>query len=176
MSRDLLSADAGDEFTELVDSVRRLRAMQEIRDVIVGYAVTYDDHDWVAFADLWAEDAAFEVDGVAFEGKAALLEFLTTCLPDEYMGKHMNSIPWIELGADGVSASARTDVVWIAQNRANTIVARYDDTFVKQGARWRFARRVETAVEHRDGAPPMSATALAVSALAMSGRDADEPS
>ncbi len=75
----------------LMDALERLVAIQEIRDQIARYAIFYDDKNWDDFAELWADDAAFVGPGMAFEGKQAVLDFLTTCLPDDYTGKHMNS-------------------------------------------------------------------------------------
>jgi uncharacterized protein (TIGR02246 family) len=96
--------------------VERLVAIQDIRDLIVRYAIHCDDKDWHGFAQLWAEDAVFVANGVAFEGRDTLLEFLTTCLPDDY-------------------ATAKTDAVWISRDFENRIVGRYDDTFVGQNGR-----------------------------------------
>ena len=109
-----------------MDALERLVAIQEIRDQIARYAIFYDDKNWDDFAELWADDAAFVGPGMAFEGKQAVLDFLTTCLPDDYTGKHMNSPALIELTGPG-RARARTDVVWITMDFANQIVARYDD-------------------------------------------------
>ena len=86
-----------------MDDLERLVAIQEIRDLIARYAIHYDDKDWAAFATLWTEDAAFVANGVAFAGRGPMLEFLTTCLPDDYAGKHMNSQSLIEV-APGVTA------------------------------------------------------------------------
>ena len=83
-----------------------------------------------------------------------MLEFLSTCLPAGYRSKHMISRPIVELAADGTTATARTDVVWIAANFENTIVGRYDDELVRDADGWRFRRRVETA-----GAPPAGSAA-----------------
>jgi uncharacterized protein (TIGR02246 family) len=150
-----------------MDAVERLLAIEEIRALIARYAITYDDHDWESFGRLWAEDASFVANGVAFEGREPMLEFLTTCLPDDYFGKHMNSPPLIEIAADGATATAKTDVVWISQNFENTIVARYDDTLVKRDGRWLFLRREESTVAFKPGPPPMSETAMAVSSATM---------
>jgi uncharacterized protein (TIGR02246 family) len=150
-----------------MDAVERLVSIQEIRDLIARYAIHYDDKNWEAFATLWAEDAAFVANGVAFEGRGPMLEFLTTCLPDDYAGKHMNSQPLIELASDGETATARTDVVWISQDFENRIVGRYDDVLVKRDGRWLFARRVESTVPFTPGPPPMSDTAMSVSAATM---------
>jgi uncharacterized protein (TIGR02246 family) len=147
--------------------VERLAAIEEIRSLIASYAIAFDDKDWETFGSLWTDDAAFAVEGQAFEGKRALLEFLTTCLPDDYSGKHMNSPPLIEVAPDGESATARTDVVWVAQNFENQIVARYQDTLVRDGGRWLFRRREEVVVPFTPGPPPMSDAALSVSSTTM---------
>jgi uncharacterized protein (TIGR02246 family) len=150
-----------------MNDLDRLVALQEIRDVIARYAIHYDDKDWDAFATLWADEAAFVADGVAFEGKQTLLDFLTTCLPDDYAGKHMNSPPLVELDPGGETATGRTDVVWIAESFENQIVARYHDTFVKRGGRWLFLRREEVVVRFTPGPPPMSEAAMSVSSRSM---------
>ena len=150
-----------------MDAVERLVALQEIRDLIARYAIHYDDKDWAAFGTLWTEDAAFVANGIAFAGKHAMLEFLTTCLPDDYTGKHMNSPPLVELSPDGERATAKTDVVWITHDFENTIVGRYADTFVRREGRWLFSRREESTVEYRPGPPPMSETAMSVSSATM---------
>ena len=147
--------------------VERLIAIEEIRALIATYAISFDDHDWERFGELWTEDAAFVVGEEAFEGRETMLEFLTTCLPDDYGGKHMNSPSLIELAPDGESATADTDVVWIPQNFENAIVARYHDTLVRRDGRWLFARREETPLQYRPGPPPMSDTAVGVSGATM---------
>jgi uncharacterized protein (TIGR02246 family) len=151
-----------------MDTVERLAAVEEIRALIATYAISFDDHDWDRFSALWTEDAAFVVVGQeAFEGREAMLEFLTTCLPDDYAGKHMNSPSLIEVAPDGESATAWTDVVWIPQNFENAIVARYRDTLVRRDGRWLFARREETPLQYKPGPPPMSAASVGVSAATM---------
>lgn len=151
----------------MVDALERLVALQEIRDVIARYAIHYDDKAWDDYATLWADEAVFVANGVEFAGKEALLAFLTTCLPPDYSGKHMNSPPLVEIGADGETATAKTDVVWISQDFENRIVGRYDDAFVKRDGRWLFLRRAESTVSFTPGPPPMSETAMAVSSATM---------
>jgi uncharacterized protein (TIGR02246 family) len=150
-----------------VNDVERLVALEEIRRLIATYAISFDDKDWETFGSLWTEDAAFAVEGQAFEGKRATLEFLTTCLPDDYSGKHMNSPPLIDVASDGETATARTDVVWVAQNFENQIVARYHDTLVREGGRWLFRRREEEVIPFTPGPPPMSDAAVGVSGATM---------
>jgi uncharacterized protein (TIGR02246 family) len=151
-----------------MDDLARLVAIQDIRDLISRYALLFDDKNWGAFSELWADDAVWAVrDGMAFEGKEALMEFLSTCLPDGYSGKHMNSPPLVVVAEDGETATAQTDVVWVSQDFENRIVARYVDEFAKYDGRWLFKRRVEEPIPHIPGPPPMSDTAIQLSQATM---------
>ena len=73
----------------------------------------------------------------------------------------------IEIAADGLRASAKTDVVWIAANYENQIVARYVDTLVKTESGWRISRREEYPVPFRPGPPPMSDASIELSGATM---------
>jgi uncharacterized protein (TIGR02246 family) len=150
-----------------MDAIQRLLQHQEISGLIGRYCMLFDDQDWNGLAELWTEDASFVVEDQAFVGRAVVLDFLRTCLPSGYQSKHMISPPIIEFADDGNSASARTDVVWIAGNFEITIVARYHDDLVRQDGRWQFQRRLEIPMQHRPGTPPMSDTASGVSAATM---------
>ena len=81
----------------------------------------------------------------------------------------------VELGPDGTSARARTDVVWIAANFENTILGRYEDELVRDDRGWRFRRRVERPVQYIPGPPPMSDAANGVSGATMRVGEAGEP-
>jgi uncharacterized protein (TIGR02246 family) len=67
-----------------VDALEKLVAVQAIRDLVVSYAMAFDDHDWARLSSLWTEDAAFIVGAQSFDGRDALMAFLSTCLPDDY--------------------------------------------------------------------------------------------
>jgi hypothetical protein len=149
----------------------RLIAVDEISDLIGRYCMLFDDEDWTGLDALWADDAAFVVEDVAFEGRETLMEFLSTCLPPGYRSKHMISRPVVDVAADGTTARARTDVVWIAANFENTIVGRYEDELVRGDDGWKFSRRVERPVQFVPGPPPMSDTATGVSGATMKERD-----
>ena len=155
----------------------RLVARAEIVDLIARYAITFDDQDWEALADLFTEDASFVVDEAGGHvGRADVLGFLSTCLPAGYVGKHFLSVPLVEIAADGRSARSRTDVVWFTQDFATTIIARYDDDLVRgHDGRWRIRRRHEKTVPYREGSPPMSDAALALSRSTMHQRQAPPP-
>ena len=150
-----------------MEPIERLVAIQEISDLIGRYCMLFDDEDWAEFEHLWTADAAFVVDDIAFEGRQTLIDFLSGCLPAGYRSKHMISRPLVDVAADGLTATARTDVVWVAANFENTIVGRYEDHLVREPAGWRFSRRVERPVQYVPGAPPMSGAANGVSAATM---------
>lgn len=147
--------------------IQRLQARAEIADLIVTYCHAFDDQDWKAFETLWTDDASFVVEDQAFDGKFAVLKFLTNCLPPGYVSKHMISQPLIHVDEDIRTATAQTDVVWIAANFTNAIVGRYHDNIVRDNGRWKFRRREEVPVPYRDGPPPMSETAQTVSGQTM---------
>jgi uncharacterized protein (TIGR02246 family) len=150
-----------------MEAIERLLALREIEDLITRYCHAFDDQDWDALGTLWAEDATFVAVGVRFEGRTTLLDFLTSCLPAGYGGRHFCARSLIELEPDGVSATARTDVLWIPENFEITIMARYHDKIVNQGGRWLFQLREEFPVEFKPGPPPMSETATSVSSSSM---------
>jgi hypothetical protein len=147
--------------------LERLTAVNEIIDLIGRYCMLFDDEDWAGLNELWTDDAAFVVEDAAFEGRSVLMDFLSNCLPAGYRTKHMISRPVVELGADGTTATARTDVVWSAANFDNTILGRYADELVRDDRGWRFARRVERPVQYVPGPPPMSDSANDVSGATM---------
>jgi uncharacterized protein (TIGR02246 family) len=150
-----------------MDPLHRLVAHHEIGNVIGRYCMLFDDQDWDGLAELWTDDAAFIVDDKSFDGRVALLDFLRNCLPPGFQSKHMISPPIIEVADDGLSASARTDVVWISGNFENTIVARYHDDLVQRDGRWLFRKRLEVPMQYTPGPPPMSEAATGVSSATM---------
>jgi hypothetical protein len=158
-----------------MDDLQRLVSIQDISDLIGRYCMLFDDEDWAALDLLWTDDAAFVVEDQAFETRVVLMEFLSTCLPAGYRTKHMISRPVVELGPDGSTATARTDVVWIAANFENTILGRYEDELVRDERGWRFRRRVERPVQYIPGPPPMSDAADGVSGATMRVGETDRP-
>jgi uncharacterized protein (TIGR02246 family) len=155
-----------------MDALEELVAKEAIRDLLARYPMAFDDRDWDAWEQLWTADVVWVVDGVAIEGLDAVREFMVGCLPPDYIAKHLCGPSVIEIDPDGEGAHARTDVVWIAANYDNQIVARYVDTLVRRDGRWRICRREEVVVPFRGGPPPMSEASLELSAATMR-KDAD---
>jgi len=150
-----------------MDALEELVAREAIRDLLARYPMAFDDRDWEAWEALWTEDLVWVVDGTPIEGLAAVKEFMVGCLPHDYIAKHLCGPSVIDLAPDGQSAHARTDVVWIAANYDNQIVARYVDDLVKRDGRWLIRRREEVVVRHVPGPPPMSEASLELSASTM---------
>jgi uncharacterized protein (TIGR02246 family) len=149
------------------DLVQQLLDREAIRDLLARYPQAFDDRDWAAWEEIWTDDVVWAVDGAEIVGLPAVREFMVNCLPPDYGSKHLCGIPIIELGDDGTTAHARTDVVWIAANYENTIVARYVDDLVKRDGRWRIRRRDEVVMPFRPGPPPMSAESKELSGPTM---------
>ena len=62
-----------------MDVLENLVAQQEIRDLSAKYAMFLDDHDWDALAQLWTEDAVWSIGDIAFDGRKAVMDFLSGC-------------------------------------------------------------------------------------------------
>jgi uncharacterized protein (TIGR02246 family) len=150
-----------------MDALEELIAREAIRDLLARYPMAFDDRDWDAWEALWTEDVVFVVDGTPIVGLAAVKAFMIACLPHDYVSKHLCGPSVIDVAPDGQSARARTDVVWIAANYDNQIVARYVDDLVKRDGRWLIRRREEVVVRHVPGPPPMSEASLELSASTM---------
>jgi uncharacterized protein (TIGR02246 family) len=150
-----------------MDALEELLAREAIRDLLARYPMAFDDRDWGAWEALWTDDVVWVVDGTPIEGLDAVREFMVGCLPADYIAKHLCGPSVIEIAADGLRASAKTDVVWIAANYENQIVARYVDTLVKTESGWRISRREEYPVPFRPGPPPMSDASIELSGATM---------
>ena len=150
-----------------MEPLAELIEREAIRDLLARYPMAFDDRDWEAWETLWTDDVVFVVDGTPIQGLAEVRAFMMACLPDDYTSKHLCGPSVIDVAPDGLTARARTDVVWIAANYDNQIVARYVDTLVKRDGRWRISRREEHPVPFRPGPPPMSAAAVALSGATM---------
>jgi len=66
-----------------VDALEELLALHAIRNLVVTYAMAFDDHDWERLGSLWTEDASFVVGDQTFNGRDAVMSFLSTCLPED---------------------------------------------------------------------------------------------
>ena len=92
-----------------MNALDRLLAIQEIEELITRCCMLSDDRDWATLATLWTDDAEFGFEGgEPLRGKQAVVEFVTTGLPHDYVGKHLCSRSLVELAPDGASAEVKT--------------------------------------------------------------------
>jgi uncharacterized protein (TIGR02246 family) len=113
------------------------------------YCQLCDDGRFDEWAELYTDDAVFIVGGRRHEGRAAIKAFIEAGQPPERRGKHVCANPLVDVDADGTTARASTDYVFVARaadgSLAITSAGRYHDRLVRSAdGRWRFAeRRIE---------------------------------
>ena len=119
-----------------------LEAHEAIRRLIAIYAQLLDSKRLDEWGELFTPDAIFEVWGKTLRGRAEIVAAIGGMQP-ELPGKHVCLVPVIDLlGLD--RARAWTDLSAFASSKDGISVAtigRYHDEVVRQGGRWRFARR-----------------------------------
>ena len=145
----------------------RLAEEAAIRRLVMIYSQLLDDGRLDEWADLFSEDARFEVWGQVHETRDGIKTGIGGMQPPN-TGKHIGFATVVELGDDGVSGLAWTDFIALADDgpgewgRAYKIAtaARYYDRVVKQDGRWRFAvRQIRMVGEPLpDGAVPSPAS------------------
>ena len=120
--------------------------LEQIKRLKYAYARCLDLKLWDEIAGLFTEDAvaAYSGGGYTFEGREAIVEFLTRSMGAEtFHSSHKMHHPEIELtgpkSATGVWALDDTviDTQWNITIRGASF---YDDEYVKQGAEWRIQR------------------------------------
>ena len=133
----------------------RMEDRLAILEVIAGYSYTYDGQDADGYAELFTEDAVFEVYAgrerplVRNEGREAIREWARALheeMPEGYQSRHhQTGTVFEEIGAD----SARTTTMLLGTRRypgdesprvSGTGV--YHDEWRRTPEGWRFARRV----------------------------------
>lgn len=120
--------------SETLEAIRRLMAI---------YAQLLDSKRIAEWGQLFTEDAVFEVWGQSWRGRAAIEAGIGGMQP-ELPGKHIVLTPVVDLqGPD--RALAWTDLSAFASTKDGISIAtigRYHDELVRQGGRWRIAKRV----------------------------------
>jgi hypothetical protein len=107
-----------------------------ISNVLAGYAQHTDLAQWDELGALFAEDAVLHVFGRDYQGRAAVIGFLD----HRVMGKHILSVPKIEIDGDGAKVSGDyafyrfPDLVLFG-------VGVYHDELAKIDGSWKFTRR-----------------------------------
>lgn len=141
--------------------LQRLEDREQINELLVAYGATLDRHDFVAFGQLFAQDAEYAAGpGPATRGRAAIqaqLEKTITTNPSNLPPPnfHISFNPSILL--DGERATVRSLGAYVAPDPATkttrmVFFVAYQDELVRQQGRWLFKRRAISS-----GAPPAPA-------------------
>lgn len=116
---------------------------EAITRVVARYCHLLDDGRWDDFADLWAEDAEFVLDGRATVGRDAIRSTIEATQPPERRGRHLALN--LEIDVTGDAATHACDFMFWAGDKEGRptlrFLGRYADTLVRHADGWRFSRR-----------------------------------
>ena len=160
----VLADEARPGSLDIMDKLERLLALREIDDLIGRYCILFDDQRWDDFGELWTEDAAFVVDGVALKDEMSCSSSSERRLPNGYQTKHID-LTTGRGARRGRNTGDRQDFTSSGSPRTSrTRSLRATTTKVPGTDGWRIRRRSETPLRHQPGPPPMSDDALRVPA------------
>jgi uncharacterized protein (TIGR02246 family) len=136
--------------TDLRDRLQALEDEAEIRAAIARFAHHSDDRRPEAFADLFAEDATYEIVGRFVQrGRAEILASARERFADSGPKRHVVTSTTVEVRGDIARArSYGTFVVGRDGRPSIRAVSVYEDTFVRTAAGWKCRLRVITMDSH----------------------------
>lgn len=141
------TAASGDTTAE---RLQRLEDREQILELLTAYGATLDRHDFVAFGQLFAEDAEYAGGpGAPTRGRAAIqaqLQRVITSNPSNLPAPnhHLFFNPSIQLDGDRATSRSLGAYVAPAPDGGSTqmvFFVTYDDLLVRSGGRWLFQRR-----------------------------------
>jgi ketosteroid isomerase-like protein len=123
-------------------------ARDAIAVLLAEYCHRCDDGDVDALLDRFTADATFVFADHAVTGHEQLRAWFESTQSPERRGKHITAN--VIITVEGDRAAAASDFVFYGTNREGRLVAmvagRYTDDLVIDDGRWRFRRRVVTAI------------------------------
>lgn len=159
----------------LEQRVERMEAESEIRRMLIEYGAHLDSRNFAAYADLFAADGEWIGGFGKFEGPAAIRKMLEDNLgvaEPGFVNKsnfHMLTNPLIEIDGDRATVSSKY-LFWTRtpeDRPAPLLAGRYVDEFVREGGRWKIARRTTWGeIPYRDPNQPAQAAASPAAAPA----------
>lgn len=129
-------------------ALAELQDREQIRELLNAYGSTLDRRDFDAFAKLFTDDAEY-ISGTATRGGPAIAASLKRIMEENTLGfrapnYHVLFNEAIEV--DGDTARSTSQSFFVVPDEANrpqiAIMASYDDELVRDGATWKFKRRV----------------------------------
>jgi uncharacterized protein (TIGR02246 family) len=141
--------------------IQKLADAAEIRTLLHDYGRLLDARDLTAFAALFARDGAWVGGLGTATGPAAIGAMMRKAFGDVAVGSNHANFHLLSneiVTVDGDTATAWSRWTFVAADAAGrpamAMAGHYDDRLVREGGRWRFARRVATT---DIGAPPAPA-------------------
>jgi len=121
-------------------AVRELKDREAIRDLAIRYAHCVWQRDVEGAIDLFAEGASMELDDrPPIVGREALLASYQALLQGDFMPFVHNHV--IELDGDRARGTCYLDLRATVDGKAMIGAGVYEDEYVREDGRWRFARR-----------------------------------
>jgi SnoaL-like domain len=129
----------------------RLQVLEDrdaIRALLVSYASTLDNRDFVGFERLWAKDSEFVGGGGnSAKGPKAIRDLLQGLLGKNAAagpGRDFHLVMNQTVDVTGDTATGYSRGTWVSTNAENrlqwSIIANYYDQFVREGGGWKFKR------------------------------------
>jgi len=154
----LLAVPAGAAGPSIDVRVQKLSDAAEIRTLLHDYGRLLDARDLTAFSALFARDGEW-VGGIGTaKGPEAIGAMMRKAFGNVPVGSNRANFHLLSneiIAIDGDTATAWSRWTFVAADAAGrptmAMAGHYDDRLVREGGRWRFARRVATT---DIGAPP----------------------
>jgi uncharacterized protein (TIGR02246 family) len=137
-----------DRLAELEARVQRLEDREEIHALFMRYREYLDEKDFSGYAELFADDGEFVAAMASAKGRAAIEELvdgMRGSLLTAVVGDDLHIVVNPEIAVDGDRATARSTWIYVVRGDDGgpslCKVGHYEDELVREGGRWRFARR-----------------------------------
>ena len=143
-----VTAQSKTSIDALAAKVQVLEDREAIRALLVTYARTLDERDFVGFEQLWAKEAEF-IGGAKDSAKgpeaiASLLQGLLKVNAAPVPGRDFHLVMNQTVDVTGDTATGFSRGTWVVTDPEKrlriSIIANYYDQFVREGGRWKFKR------------------------------------
>ncbi len=130
---------------DLTKRLQRLEDLQAIQQLFIDYGPHLDAGDVEAYADLFGDDGEVLLGPLGrATGREAIAALMTRALEGlQGSSFHLITSPMIDLDGDRATATVMWTVIARSATGAPelTMLGRHHDELVRDGERWRFARR-----------------------------------
>lgn len=128
---------------DLEKRLRRIEDRLELQDLVVRYFIAADDDDHATIGELFAEQGVFTAPGfVGGRNRAEVVEFVKADRANMGPTVHTPNYALFEFRDDDHASGTVGAHLELARGGTTLFGAvRYQDDYVREGGRWRFARR-----------------------------------